>query len=476
MAGHAFALPRRSRADAALIALAPWLPMLVALAVLALVTVAVTPSMIVVDTWLALVSGREIVEHGLPSHDQLTLLGQGHRWTDQQWLGQLVFYGLWRLGGLGAVAVAGILLPLVAYGLPGLRSTRAGSNAYVLTFLPLAAVAGGMWGLQIRTQSLGLVLDAAVLTLLVADPRAQRRRTLLVLPILALWANVHGSVVLGAACVLVYGLALLVRGGRRRAVPYVLAPACVLASPYALELPRYYRLMLVDPPFKGLVSEWQPTGLEPYYAGFYVLVAIAVVAVARQRSRFEPFELGLLALTSAAAFVAGRNTVWFALAALTVLPCRIGRPRRFEERGAGIAAAGIALLVLAMLAVAAERPARYYTSRGLRASAASAAERAATTTSGPVFADDEHADWLLWRVPSLRGRLAYDSRLELLTRGDLVGLVAVARMRGDVVRVLRRYPLAVVTPARARLLLRAGWGRVVYEDDTTALVRRQAAR
>src|SRR5438552_2971779 len=55
---------------------------------------------LVADGWMALVSGREIVRHGLPSHDTLTVWAHGRKWVDQQWLAQVVLYGLWRVGGL----------------------------------------------------------------------------------------------------------------------------------------------------------------------------------------------------------------------------------------------------------------------------------------------------------------------------------------------------------------------------------------
>src|SRR3954452_16010583 len=55
---------------------------------------------VVIDGWMALVSGRWIAQHGLPTHDMLTVWTHGRRWTDQQWLAQLGIYGLWRLGGV----------------------------------------------------------------------------------------------------------------------------------------------------------------------------------------------------------------------------------------------------------------------------------------------------------------------------------------------------------------------------------------
>ena len=47
------------------------------------------------DSWLTLVSGREVVQQGLPQHDQLMAMSHGVRWVDQQWLAHLTYYGAW---------------------------------------------------------------------------------------------------------------------------------------------------------------------------------------------------------------------------------------------------------------------------------------------------------------------------------------------------------------------------------------------
>src|SRR5438067_1905161 len=51
------------------------------------------PGQIASDTWMTLAYGREVAQHGLPSHDALTVWAHGRTWIDQQWLGQLAFYG-----------------------------------------------------------------------------------------------------------------------------------------------------------------------------------------------------------------------------------------------------------------------------------------------------------------------------------------------------------------------------------------------
>ena len=48
-----------------------------------------------------------------------------------------------------------------------------------------------------------------------------------------------------------------------------------------------------------------------------------------------------------------------------------------------------------------------------------------------VWATDGTADWLLWRIPDLRGRLAYDVRFELYDKATLDRIVATARKRAS---------------------------------------------
>src|SRR5262245_29664158 len=56
------------------------------------------PALLVNDSWLNLMAGREVVENGLPSVDELTIYGLGSTWTDQQWGAQVFMYGVFSLG------------------------------------------------------------------------------------------------------------------------------------------------------------------------------------------------------------------------------------------------------------------------------------------------------------------------------------------------------------------------------------------
>ena len=67
-----------------------------------------------------------------------------------------------------------------------------------------------------RTQSFAYVLFVALFWLLATDSRTPSRRILLALPLLVLWANVHGSAVLGASLVALWAVAWIDSAGSGR--------------------------------------------------------------------------------------------------------------------------------------------------------------------------------------------------------------------------------------------------------------------
>ena len=64
------------------------------------VAASAAPYMLIGDSWLTFLGGREIAQHGLPSIDVLTTLSRGRHWIDQQWLSQLASYELESRAGL----------------------------------------------------------------------------------------------------------------------------------------------------------------------------------------------------------------------------------------------------------------------------------------------------------------------------------------------------------------------------------------
>src|SRR5207302_207953 len=140
---------------------------------------------------------------------------------------QLVYDGLARRGGICAVLLVHALV-LVSVVALGLRTARAlGASVPSVVLAGLAALTVAPWALQMRTQDLGELAFVVVLSLLALDARKHSRRVFLVVPLLFVWANLHGSVVLGAGLVALRALLLV-----RRQLPRALALfAAAVVSP-----------------------------------------------------------------------------------------------------------------------------------------------------------------------------------------------------------------------------------------------------
>lgn len=306
-------------------------PTLIGLAGFA-VTLMVTGRLLVVDALMNLYAGRWITEHGLPSTDHLTVAGHGRRWVDQQWLAHVVLFrldhafGWWAPAILCAVAVGAALAMLAAILLE--RGVPAGLALAWPTVAYFVAVANT----TVRAQTLCYPLFVAVLWIVLSDRRRGRPAavSLLALPVLVLWANLHGSVLIGAGVValvsLIGGPCALRAGDRRGAARFLALAAAALAmvfvTPYSpVQVISYYRSVIGNPLIPRIVSEWQaPTLLGAW--PFFLLCAASVVVVALtlwKRALPPPALVAIAAILAVAGSTADRYVVWFALAGSLVL-------------------------------------------------------------------------------------------------------------------------------------------------------------
>jgi hypothetical protein len=377
------------------------------------------PKLILPDTWLAFVDGRLIAQHGLPHLDTLTFWSLGSRWTDQQWGAHLALYELAQHGGLQVALLVGMFCVVSALLIAAVATRRLGASPRSAGIGLLLPLLGAPWLMQVRTQSFALVPFVLVYVLLARDARDPGPHVLLVLPLLVVWANLHGSVALAAGLVVLYGITLLRHANaRREGVLLVLcAPLCLVASPYGLDLVDYYRLMLLHPPLADFVQEWRPPAVEAVTAVFFLSAFATTALWSRHRRVLTSFERWALALLLLGALTAVRNAVWFELAAAVSFPRMLDAA--WPSSVASLAVRRVNLVVGSVATIAAvfvvathmARPSAWLESDWPAADAA--AVKVAAGPHGIVLADDVHADWLLWQQPSLEGRVAYDVRFEL---------------------------------------------------------------
>ncbi len=440
------------------------------------------------DAWLAVTGGRSVVDHGLPHHETWTIWGAGKAFVDQQWLAQAVLYVVHAAGGWGLVAGLHALLTLGAIAFVLVVARRRGaSQRSVLMLLPLSffCLIFSTW--QIRTQSFAYLLFAGCLWLLVEDARRPSSRVFWCLPLLALWGNLHGSVVLGAGLVALRGLDGAARGRRLSGLALaVLAPAMLFVSPYGASLVGYYHDTLFNPAFSSMLNEWQPPTLGALSWPFFALAIGVVWLTGRSRTALTRYERLALLATLVGALSATRNIGWFAFAAIMLCPSALEEVFPFRtpahagrSRANGLAAAGTAVALVALLGATVARPASWFTEPYPAAAGQAIARAAATDPRARIFADVHYADWLLWAHPELAGRIAFDARFEVLSRrqiaqiynfNDVYGSSWRPATRGFRILVLDR----TVSSGPIAALLREPGTRLLYSGHGIAVVERRA--
>jgi hypothetical protein len=405
----------------------------------------------------------------------------GDRWVDQQWLSQLAMYGLHRIGGVTLVALTNVTIATIVVAIAAAVARRGGADPRailgiaVVAFVPFSFVLA-----TVRTQTFGALAFAVVMALLTNDARRPSRWVWAVLPVLALWANLHGSVLLGASLVALRGVTLAVVPDRRgRGVALMLGTAvAVLASPYLAHLPEYYRHTAFNPEFKH-VTEWQPTRPSLSNAPFYLLLFVAAWAFGRRPRALTTFEWLALLVTGVAGMAAVRNAGWFAMTAVMTLPLVFApAPVVRRQHGSGwlIGLTPVALFVALFINAAARMETWLASASAYPAGPARAVEQVTSRNpSARVFADVRFADWLLWRDARLAGRVAYDARYELLTADQIDRIRRFNKQeRDDWRRATAGYRVIVLDEAptgpRARALLTGSGARLVYGRHGTTVI------
>jgi hypothetical protein len=439
------------------------------------------------DTWFDLAGGREIVQHGFHQTNVWTRWGS-HEWVDQQWAAHVAFYGVWQLAGAAGVVLLNITL--IGSGLAfcmraALR--RGGSPVWLLTVLLAVLFTNGAGFVFARSQSFSILCFGIFLWLLSRDDGRLDRAVFLVIPLIAVWTNLHAAVMLGPAICGVYALSSLMQPGPRagsrlpRALLLV-GGACLacLATPVLTGLPWYLQQTLSNPDFRHYLEEWQPTNLT--VSPFFVLCAFAalVLTVVAPINRRDTLIVWILTIMG---FTALRSQVWASLAWLVVLPGALEQVRpiaggaRVRRVSATLGCLVVVVLVAGLVWEARDGASRFATTwpRGAtRAVAAALRENPRLK----VFADQPVSDWMLFEVPALRGRLAVDGRFEVFDHRTFAEIDA---LRASPVRIAPRiqaedmYILASSADLDGPLvatLERQPDITAIYRDDSLVILRR----
>ncbi len=281
------------------------------------------------DLWGHLTFGRAVLDHGhLILHDPYSYSAAGHLWLNHEWLSELIdALAFDALGVFGLkvmkLCVAAITIAFVALA----ESESDASEMAQLSVLVLSAMAIAP-SMQFRPQVFTLALFAILMYILARDTYRRDGRLWIAVPMLALWANLHGGFIMGLAALGTYACGSAacdwMHGERiRRAAGLgaitVGAAAATLLTPYGIGTWIAVAHALHNPYTRIVVADWQPlfrslaaagqqsVALAIYDALPLVLMAALAIAVAISRDIDDLPMLAISAVMGVAAILAIRN-------------------------------------------------------------------------------------------------------------------------------------------------------------------------
>ncbi|MGE5486510.1 MAG: hypothetical protein ACM3ZB_01660 [bacterium] len=440
------------------------------------------------DTGLHIRAGELILERGLPMTDPFSFTRPGEPWFAWEWLSEVIFAALHAWMGLkGVVLLAGVAIS-AALALVFRQAIALGANLFpaLMTTL-LAAGAAGIHFLA-RPHVFTLLLLPASLWL------ARTRAAWTLVPLAAVWANLHG----GFAALLL-SLAVMAAGSaiernwkeaRRLGALAAACAAATFANPYGYRLHVHMWSYLRSGWIREAVDEFQSPRFRSEASLQFEALLFAALLVAASLLRKRRFAGALLLVVWAhAALVSVRHVPVFAIVAAPLVAAEASVLWRGVRHGARSVAGVVRQMgedlrrgaartsMLPVLSVAAlafsGAPLRWPAGFPEVKFPVEMAERHAHRLAGArVFTSDQWGDYLLYRFYP-RQRVFIDGRSDFYgpEAGRLYLETAYARTGWP--ETLDRYGISAVLaprewPLAAALGRESGWRKL--DEDRLAVL------
>lgn len=440
------------------------------------------------DTFWQIKVGQWILDNGaVPQADIFSFTMQGQPWISTQWLAQACYALAFSTAGWAGPVVLTAASIAAAFALLAWFLERRLDTSVVLVLL-MAALAIASPHFLVRPHALAMPVMVAWVAGLIAAADRGVAPSLWLLPLMTLWANLHGSFVFGLVLVGAIALDAMMNVERPARAPLLmrwfvfgliaLAASCI--TPYGWNSLLAARNILNLGAALSMITEWRPADFTRFGA-FEGVLLLGLGAILFKGLKLPLMRivltLGLLHMALASA----RNAAVLALllpivlaaplaarfGQAAILPANGTRPRSMVAVAALVPVIAITAFVIAT--------GRYAPPSGIAPAVAALKDRGVSR----VLNDYDFGGYLIWSgVP-----VAIDGRTELYGERFMVDLDRAMMLKNpdalfdmlkseriDATLLWRR------TPAAQLLDHVDGWKKVFADDNVVAHVRDPSAR
>ncbi len=280
------------------------------------------------DLWGHVYFGEAMIRAGrIIANDPYNYSAPNHLWLHHEWLTEVMMAAIYRHWGVIGLKLWHFSVTAFAIAMLSMAEGETGAPAPI-QFGVLATAAVTLAAvMQFRPQIFTYALFAAMIFLLTRDCYGRRARLWLVIPMLALWSNLHGGFFIGLVTLGIYTGAIgveevITRRGLKRtwrlAALTLAAAAATFVNPIGIECWRTVFVSLNDPLAHKVMSDWRPILTVVRQSGvrgsdnllllvWTVYVAALAISVALAPRRDDWPLVAIAAVMTAAAFSAIRN-------------------------------------------------------------------------------------------------------------------------------------------------------------------------
>ena len=288
------------------------------------------------DFWWHLKVGELIaINHKIPSTNIFAWsLPADTPFVYASWLGELLFYRLYRWGGLEIIIFLRNITTVLAFGLMAFEARRQ-SRSWKLAALALfVATAMSASNFHVRPQMVSVIFFPILYIIINRYlDKSIHPVWLLVCPVLFLaWGNIHGGYVLGLILIALFlvgeVIAKLLWPERARSwkvigwlgLVAVLCSIAVAINHETIGIYRYIFSLTSNQSVQGLTEEWKaPTPNAPDTIAFFLSVIILLVVFMYSRYVPSATEALLLIVFLWLAWTGKRSIIWYAMILIPIL-------------------------------------------------------------------------------------------------------------------------------------------------------------
>ena len=465
------------------------------------------------DLWGHVRFGQDVLaQRRLIFYDQYSYSAPGHLWLNHEWLTEVLMGAIYNAFGTVGLNLMKFACSAATIIFLALAMEETESPARVQFAILIAASVPLATHLQFRPQIFTFALMSSLLAILSRYNYRGRAPVWLAIPILAVWANLHGGFIMGLAALgtftaVVFAQDLVLGRGMRRAMWLLAITAAstiaTLATPYGVGTWQAVIHALQNPHTRTAIVDWlslpdslllhwrqgRVAGVAGKILALAMFAALGVTFIQTPRGG-DIALISIAALMIAAAFLAVRNLPLAVIATVTPLARhtalvlearreRLGLPMAHaKDRSPTINQLMVAVAAFELLILTGLFSKKMAASDPYPAGAISYMKE--HHLSGNILADFQWGEYVIWHMPPA-SKVFIDGRYDTVyppkviddylpfTHGEVVGKEILVNYPHDFVLVGQKND-----PAYKLVIAQPGW-KQIYRDDSCVLFARDTS-